>query len=62
MATITLNYNATNSIAKSLIQAIKQSGVFKIQEPTHYDKEFVKQIENNRTGRRKAIKTADLWK
>lgn len=33
MATITLEYDAHNSFAASLIDAIKKSGVFKIEKP-----------------------------
>ena len=67
MATITLKYNARNSIASSLIDSIKKSGVFQIQEDTTvkkspYDPEFVKKIERSRASKGKKINLEDLWK
>ncbi|MBR6250965.1 MAG: hypothetical protein IKR17_07225 [Bacteroidales bacterium] len=64
MATITLKYNARNSIAASLIEAIKKSGVFTIEaeKQSPYDKEFVKKIERSAASEGKVIKTEDLWK
>lgn len=67
MATITLKYNARNSIASSLIDSIKKSGVFQIQEDTAvkkspYDPEFVKKIERSRASKGKKINLEDLWK
>ena len=66
MATITLKYNARNSIASSLIDSIKKSGVFQIQEDTAvkkspYDPEFVKKIERSRASKGKKINLEDLW-
>ena len=66
MATITLKYNARNSIASSLIDSIKKSGVFQIQEETTvkkspYDPEFVKKIERSRASKGKNINLEDLW-
>lgn len=62
MATITLEYNTRNSIAASLVAAIRKSGVFRIEETSPYDQEFVAKIERSRSSEGKAIKTEDLWK
>jgi hypothetical protein len=62
MATITLQFDAKNSLANSIIQSIKDAGVFQITEATSpYDKEFVKEIQKSRYSKGKKIKTADLW-
>ncbi|GHT48506.1 hypothetical protein FACS189440_12310 [Bacteroidia bacterium] len=68
MATLTLEFNANNSLAKSIIYSIQNSGVFKIIEEnkTSYNNDFVKKIEESEeqfaTGKFKTIKTDDLWK
>ena len=62
MATITLKYDARNSFASSLIETIKKSGVFHIEEAPSYDPKFVAKIERSRRSNGKAIKTEDLWK
>ncbi|MBR0502146.1 MAG: hypothetical protein IJJ77_02760 [Paludibacteraceae bacterium] len=66
MATITLSYNARNSIAASMIDAIRKSGVFKIEEKSEqespYDPKFVEKIERSKKSKGKSIKTEDLWK
>ena len=65
MATITLKYNARNSLASNLIATIKSSGVFQIQEEkkqNSYDPKFVAKIERSMSSKGKAIKTEDLWK
>ena len=68
MCTVTLQYDARNKLANSIIQSIREAGVFTIIEEEHagYDKNFVSKIEEGRKdarkGKGKAIKTADLWK
>ena len=66
MATITLKYDTKNSIATSLIEAIRKSGVFEIEEKqtqeSEYDPKFVEKIERSRKSKGKSIKTEDLWK
>ena len=66
MATITLKYDTKNSIATSLIEAIRKSGVFEIEEKqtqeSEYDPKFVEKIERSRKSKGKSIKTDDLWK
>ncbi len=61
MATITLNYDARNAIARKTIEYILSLGVFEKKE-TPYNKEFVKKIERSMASEGKAIKTEDLWK
>jgi len=68
MCTVTLQYDARNQLAKSIMQSIREAGVFTIIEKEHsgYNQEFVAKIEEGRNdarkGKGKAIKTADLWK
>jgi len=68
MCTVTLQYDARNQLAKSIMQSIREAGVFTILEKEHsgYNKEFVSKIEEGRNdarkGKGKAIKTTDLWK
>ncbi len=66
MATITLVYNTRNSIAASMIDAIRKSGVFKIEDKkdskSPYDPKFVEKIERSKKSKGKSIKTEDLWK
>jgi dsRNA-specific ribonuclease len=68
MCTVTLQYDARNQLAKSIMQSIREAGVFTILEKDRsgYSPEFISKIEQGRTevrqGKGKAIKTADLWK
>ncbi len=63
MATITLEYNPNNDLARSIIESVKSAGVFTVAEETSpYDKEFVELINESRRSAGKVIKTDDLWK
>ena len=68
MCTVTLQYDARNQLANSIMQSIREAGVFTIvsKNAPGYNKDFVSKIEEGRTdvrqGKGKAIKTADLWK
>jgi len=63
MATITLEYNPNNDLAKSIIASVKSAGVFKVSEETSpYNKEFVEQINKSRKSKGTVIKTEELWK
>ena len=68
MRIVTLQYDARNQLAKSIMQSIREAGVFTILEKEHsgYSNEFIAKIEEGRkdarNGKGKAIKTADLWK
>ena len=63
MATIILEYNPNNTLAKSIIHSIKTAGVFKIiEKKSPYNKEFVEKINESRKSEGVVIKTADLWK
>jgi len=63
MATITLQYNPNNTLAKSIINSVKSAGVFQItEEKSPYIKEFVKEIQESRKSEGVVIETADLWK
>ena len=68
MCTVTLQYDARNELACSIMQSVREAGVFTIldkEQPT-YSKEFVSKIEDGRkdmrAGKGQTIKTADLWK
>ena len=68
MCTVTLQYDARNQLANSIMQSIREAGVFTIlgKERSGYSQEFTSKIEEGRQdvrrGKGKAIKTADLWK
>ena len=67
MSTVTLTYDNRNSLAKSILNSILQSGVFSVSEKEEtYNPEFVKKIKNSEaefaSGNYKSIKTDDLWK
>ena len=63
MATITLEYNPNNALAKSIIHSIKSAGVFQIaEEKSPYNKEFAEEIQASRKSEGVVIQTADLWK
>ncbi len=62
MATITLEYSTHNSIAMQIIDEIRRSGVFRVEEKSPYNPEFVAKIERSRASEGKAIKTEDLCK
>jgi len=63
MATITLQYNPNNTLAKSIIDSVKAAGVFQItNEKSTYNKEFVEKIQESRNSEGVVIKTEDLWK
>ena len=68
MATITLEYDARNSILKSLIEnvsAIKGIKIIQEQDP-RYNKQMVEKINRSKrefaSKQYKVIKTEDLWK
>ena len=68
MATITLEYDARNSILKSLIEGLSTVKGIKIiqeQEP-RYNKQMVEKINRSKkefaNRQYKVIKTEDLWK
>ncbi|MDR2963825.1 MAG: hypothetical protein LBU90_09390 [Bacteroidales bacterium] len=67
METMTIQYNPDNSLAQSIIDSIKSSGVFKIStKKSPYNPEFVEKIQKNRLqvvrGETRRIQTADVWK
>ncbi len=64
MQKVTLTYNPASAIASSLMDTIRNSGVFKIEEETHYNPEILSKVENGRKNLNKgvSIKTEDLWK
>ena len=63
MATLTLEYNARNNVAKSIINMIRNVGVFSIkEEKAPYNADFVHEILNNRHAKGTVINTEDLWK
>ena len=63
MATITLEYNPNNTLARSIVHSVKTAGVFQIaEEKSPYDKEFVEEIKKSRKSEGVVIQTADLWK
>jgi len=63
MATITLQYNSNNTLAKSIINSVKAAGVFQItDEKSPYNKEFVEKIQESRKSEGTIIKTEDLWR
>jgi hypothetical protein len=63
MATITLQYNPNNALAKSIISSVRSAGVFQItEEKSPYNKAFVEEIQESRNSEGVVIKTADLWK
>ncbi len=65
MATITLTYNTRNLVAMSMIDAIRKSGAFKVEEKkikSPYDPKFVEKIKRSAKSKGKEIKIKDLWK
>ena len=63
MASLTLEYNANNNVAVSIINMIRNVGVFSIKEDlTTYNADFVQEILDNRNAKGTVIKTEDLWK
>ncbi len=64
METITLTFNGNNATALSMLESIRKSGVFQIEEHSPYDKAFVDRVLKSRAarGEGKAIKVEDLWK
>jgi len=64
MAKLTLEYNAHNNVAVSIIDMIRNVGVFSIKEESAspYDADFVQEILENRNAKGTVIKTDDLWK
>ncbi|MDR0829466.1 MAG: hypothetical protein LBN95_05065 [Prevotellaceae bacterium] len=68
MSTLTLQFNANNSLAQSIIHSIRDAGVFRIIEENRmpYSQEFVNKIEASEeqfaAGKFQTIKTEDLWK
>ena len=63
MATLTLEYNAHNNVANSIVNMIRNVGVFSIKEEKNsYDIDFVNEILSNRNVEGTVINTDDLWK
>jgi hypothetical protein len=63
MATITLEYNPNNALARGIIDSVKSAGVFRVmEEKSPYRKEFVEKIQESRKSKGVIIKTSDLWK
>ncbi|MCL2327934.1 MAG: hypothetical protein FWC39_05400 [Bacteroidetes bacterium] len=67
MNTITLSYDNRNSLAKSILNSVLQSGLFFVSEKTDmYNPEFVEKIKNSELefalGNYQSIETDDLWK
>ena len=66
MCTVTLQYDARNQLANSIMHSIREAGVFTIlkNERMGYSPEFISKIEEGRkdvrAGKGKAIKTSDL--
>lgn len=66
METVTLGYDKTNLFAKSLLEVIRQSGVFSVSQPkttdvSPYNKQFVKEILDTEKQEGKRIAIDDLW-
>jgi hypothetical protein len=62
MSTITLQFDAKNQLARSIIQLIKSAGVFLVTEDkSPYNQDFVKEIQKSRYSKGQVIKTEDLW-
>jgi len=61
---VILKYNAQNLLAKSIVDLIYKSGVFKVEKVDEcpYDEEFMAKIRKNAKSSGKIIKTEDLWK
>ena len=65
MAQIIIEYDARNSSAQKLLDAILSLPFFKVKEEDDkcpYDKKFMAKIEKNAKSPGKVIKTEDLWK
>ena len=63
MATLTLEYNTRNNVANSIVNMIRNVGVFSIKEEIEpYDADFVHEILENRHAKGTVINTEDLWK
>ena len=63
MAKLTLEYDVHNNVAVSIIDMIRNVGVFSIKEDTtSYDADFAQKILENRNAKGTVIKTEDLWK
>ena len=61
MATLTLEYNTHNNVATSIIDMIRNVGVFSIKEEESYDADFVHEILDNRHAKGTVVKTEELW-
>ena len=67
MCTVTLQYDARNQLASSIMHSVRAAGVFTIleKERSGYSQKFISKVEEGRQDVRKgkgtAIKTADLW-
>ncbi len=65
MAQITIEYDARNSSAKKMIEAILSLPFFKVKEKTEeipYNEDFLNEVEKSFKGKRTTMKVADLWK
>jgi len=63
MATLTLEYNVRNNVANSIVNMIRNVGVFSIKEESvPYNADFVQEILDNRHAKGSVISTEDLWK
>ena len=65
MAQITIEYDARNSSAQKILDAILSLPLFKVKKADDecpYNKKFMAKIEKNAKSPGKIIKTEDLWK
>jgi len=66
MAQITIEYDARNTVAKTIIELIYKVGVFKIKEEikeeSPYNPEFVAKIRRAEKSKGKVMKIEDIWK
>jgi hypothetical protein len=65
METLMLKYNPRNLLAVSIVNVMKASKVFKIEEPktkNNYNEKFVNELLMSKKNKGVKIKDADLWK
>jgi len=66
METITLEYDKKNPFAQTLLEVIKQSGVFTLYKPktadySPYNRQFVQEVLDSEKQEGKRIAIDDLW-
>ncbi len=63
MARITIEYDKKSVAARSIVEMIYKSGLFKIKEEkkSPYNPEFVEKIERSMKSKGKKVKLEDLW-